>query len=77
MSLVALFLYSRAIRTLGAESASLLMPLIPIVGALIAVPLLGEMPGPLPLAGMIVVTLGIALAAGRSVSSRVFSGADS
>ena len=77
VSLVALLLYSRAIRTLGAESASLFMPLIPIFGALLAVPLLGERPGPLQLAGMIVVTLGIALAAGRSVSSRVFSGADS
>src|SRR5262245_10669892 len=77
VSLVALLLYSRAIRTLGAASASFFMPLIPIFGGLLAFPLLGEIPGPLQLAGMIAVTLGIALAAGRSVSSRVFSGADS
>jgi drug/metabolite transporter (DMT)-like permease len=77
VSLVALLLYSRAIRTLGAESASVFMPLIPIFGALFAVPVLGEMPDHLQLAGMIMVTVGIALAAGRSLSSRVFSGADS
>jgi drug/metabolite transporter (DMT)-like permease len=41
------------------------------------VPVLGEMPDHLQLAGMIMVTVGIALAAGRSLSSRVFSGADS
>ena len=77
VSLVALLLYSRAIRTLGTESASVFMPLIPIFGALFAVPVLGEMPDRLQLAGMIMVTVGIALAAGRSLSSRVFSGADS
>ena len=77
VSLVALLLYSRAIRTLGTESASVFMPLIPIFGALFAVPVLGEMPDRLQLAGMIMVTVGIALAAGRSLSSRVFNGADS
>jgi drug/metabolite transporter (DMT)-like permease len=77
VSLVALLLYSRAIRALGAPAASFLMPLIPVFGGLIAVPVLGEIPGAIQLGGMVVVTIGIALAAGHSLSSRVFSGADS
>jgi len=77
VALVALLLYSRAIRALGAASASFFMPLIPVIGVLLGVPVLGEIPLPLQIVGMVAVTVGIALAAGHSVTARVFSGGGS
>jgi drug/metabolite transporter (DMT)-like permease len=77
VALVALLLYSRAIRALGAASASFFMPLIPVIGGLLGVPVLGEIPIPLQLAGMAAVTVGIALAAGRSVTVSAFTGGSS
>jgi drug/metabolite transporter (DMT)-like permease len=77
VALVALLLYSRAIRALGAASASFFMPLIPVIGGLLGVPVLGEIPIPLQVAGMAAVTVGIALAAGRSVTVSAFTGGGS
>ena len=77
VALVALLLYSRAIRVLGAASASFFMPLIPVIGGVLGVPVLGEIPIPLQLAGMAAVTVGIALAAGRSVTVSAFTGGSS
>jgi drug/metabolite transporter (DMT)-like permease len=63
VAIMALLLYTRAIRALGASIASLLMPLIPIFGVLLAIPTLGEVPAPVQVAGMLAVSLGMTLAA--------------
>jgi drug/metabolite transporter (DMT)-like permease len=63
VAIVALALYSWAIRVLGASLASLFMPLVPVVGTLLAIPVLGEIPSPVQLVGIVGVTLGLALAA--------------
>ncbi len=63
VAIVALALYSWAIRVLGASFASLFMPLVPVLGMLLAVPVLGEIPTPLQLVGVLAVSAGMALAA--------------
>jgi drug/metabolite transporter (DMT)-like permease len=65
VAVIALVLFSRAIRVLGVSSASLFMPLVPVFGVLLGVPVLGEVPAPVQLVGMAGVTVGIALAAAR------------
>jgi drug/metabolite transporter (DMT)-like permease len=66
VAILALALYAWAIRELGASIASLLMPLVPVLGMLLAVPVLGEVPGPVQLVGMLAVSVGMALAARRA-----------
>lgn len=63
VAIVALALYSWAIRLLGASAASLFMPLVPVFGTLLAIPVLGEIPAPVQLVGILAVTAGMALAA--------------
>jgi drug/metabolite transporter (DMT)-like permease len=63
VAIVALALYSHAIRALGASAASLFMPLVPVFGTLLAIPVLGELPAPVQLAGIALVSLGMAVAA--------------
>jgi drug/metabolite transporter (DMT)-like permease len=59
VAILALFLYTFATRALGPTSASLFMPLIPIVAVLLGIPVLGEVPSPVQLAGIAVVSLGL------------------
>jgi drug/metabolite transporter (DMT)-like permease len=59
----ALLLYTVAIRALGASLASLFMPLIPVFSVVLAVPVLGEIPLPIQVVGMLAVSLGMVLAA--------------
>jgi drug/metabolite transporter (DMT)-like permease len=65
VAIVALALYSWAIRVLGASLASLFMPLVPVFGTLLAIPVLGEIPAGVQLVGILAVSIGMALAAGR------------
>lgn len=65
VAIAALALYARAIRVLGASAASLLMPLIPVFGVLLSVPLLGETATAVQIAGMLAVSAGMVLAARR------------
>lgn len=65
VAILALALYARAIRVLGASIASLFMPLVPVLGLLLGIPVLGEIPGPLQLGGMLLVSAGMLLAAVR------------
>jgi drug/metabolite transporter (DMT)-like permease len=65
VAVIALVLFSRAIGVLGVSSASLFMPLVPVFGVLLGVPVLGEVPAAIQLAGMAGVSVGIALAAAR------------
>jgi drug/metabolite transporter (DMT)-like permease len=62
VAVLALLLYTRAIRMLGASAASLLMPLIPVFAVLLAVPILGEVPQPVQGIGIAAVSGGIVLA---------------
>jgi drug/metabolite transporter (DMT)-like permease len=65
VAVVALALYARAIRTLGAAAASLFMPLVPVLGVLLAVPVLGEVAAPVQVVGMLAVSAGMTLTALR------------
>jgi drug/metabolite transporter (DMT)-like permease len=62
VAIVALGLFSWAVRVLGPSFASLFMPLIPVFGVLLAAPVLGEIPTPLQIGGMLAVSVGMALA---------------
>jgi drug/metabolite transporter (DMT)-like permease len=62
VAIVALVLYAWAIRVLGSSFASLFMPLIPLFGVLLGIPVLGEIPTPLQLLGMLAVSVGMGIA---------------
>jgi drug/metabolite transporter (DMT)-like permease len=62
VAVLALFLYTYATRALGPTSASLFMPLIPIVAVLLGIPVLGEVPSAVQLVGIVVVSGGMVLA---------------
>jgi drug/metabolite transporter (DMT)-like permease len=63
VALVALALYAWTIRVLGAGVASLFMPLVPLFGVLLAIPLLGEVPSAPQAVGMAAVGAGMIVAA--------------
>lgn len=65
VAIVALVLYAWAIRVLGASFASLFMPLVPVFGVLLGIPILGEVPTAVQLVGMAAVSAGMAIAAAR------------
>ena len=66
VAIVALALYSWAIRVLGTSIASLFMPLTPVFGVLLAVPILGEVPSAVQLLGIAGVIGGMVLASLRA-----------
>jgi len=66
VAIVALALYAWAIRVLGASAASLFMPLVPLFGVLLAIPVLGEVPTAIQRVGIVAVSIGMVLAAGFS-----------
>lgn len=63
--LVSLIVYTRAVENLGSNSASLFSAIVPALAILIAMPALGEIPGPLEWAGMALATGGMVLALSR------------
>ena len=65
VAIVALALYSFAIRVLGASAAALFMPLTPVFGVLLGVPVLGEVPGAVQVIGMLAVMVGMVAASVR------------
>lgn len=65
MSGVALFAYNRAVALLGAGAAAAMMALVPVLATLLAVPVLGEVPSFLGIVAIIVIALGVAIAAKR------------
>lgn len=60
---LALWLWGTAVRVLGAATAQRFPPLIPVVGTLSAVPILGEWPGSLQTLGVALIVSGLLLAA--------------
>lgn len=63
--LVSLVVYTRAVENLGSNTASLFSAIVPALAILIAMPALGEIPGPLEWAGMALATGGMVLALSR------------
>jgi drug/metabolite transporter (DMT)-like permease len=61
--IVGIWLWGQGIRILGAARAQQFAPLIPVVGTLMALPVLGERPGPLLAVGAMLVVAGLATAA--------------
>lgn len=62
VAILALLLFTQAVRVLGPSLASVFMPLIPVFGVLLAIPVLGEVPAPVQIVGMLAVSAGMALA---------------
>lgn len=52
-------LFGFGVRVLGAGAASRFIPLVPVTGTLIAIPVLGEWPGPLQAAGVVLIVAGL------------------
>lgn len=64
--LVAVLAYSRAAALLGSGRAGFFGAIVPGAASLIAIPVLGEVPGPLQLAGIAAVVLGLLVAFGAA-----------
>jgi drug/metabolite transporter (DMT)-like permease len=67
---VALACYGAAVARLGASRAAVLSAVPPALAALIAIPVLGEMPTPVAFIGIVLAALGVGLASG-AVALRV------
>jgi drug/metabolite transporter (DMT)-like permease len=63
---VAMCVFVFAVRTIGASLAALFAAMVPILGTLFAIPLLGEHPTALQIAGMILASVGMVVAVIRS-----------
>jgi drug/metabolite transporter (DMT)-like permease len=64
--LVALLAYSRAAALLGSGRAGFFGAMVPAAASLLAIPVLGEVPGPLQVAGIVAVVLGLGVAFGAA-----------
>lgn len=60
--IVSLLAFGRAIQILGAARASLFPALVPVSAILIGIPIVGELPTPLQLTGLLIVTAGLLVA---------------
>jgi drug/metabolite transporter (DMT)-like permease len=63
--IIGLWLWGFAVKTLGAAQSGRFPPLIPVIGTLTAIPLLGEWPKPLQIAGVALIVTGLLLTAFR------------
>lgn len=61
--ILGLWLWGHAVKVLGAATAQRFPPLIPVVGTLSAIPLVGEWPGALQALGVTLIVSGLGLAA--------------
>ena len=68
VTIVALFLYGRAVVILGASRGAAFGALVPALSALFAIPLLGEWPGETDWAGIVLISVGVLLASGGPFS---------
>ncbi len=64
VAVVALLCFNQAIAILGVSRGSLFGALVPGVALLLAIPVLGELPGSIEWAGLLLVTLGMVLSLG-------------
>lgn len=63
---VALLAYSRAAALLGSGRAGFFGAMVPAAASLVAIPVLGEVPGPLQVGGIVAVVLGLGIAFGAA-----------
>lgn len=63
-AVVTIMAYSRAIAILGVSRAVLFPAIVPAISILIGIPLLGEMPNALQIAGLLLVSVGLLVAIG-------------
>ena len=63
MSAVGIVTFNRAVVLLGPGAASAIVALLPVVATLLAIPVLGEVPGPLDAVALAVIAGGVLLAA--------------
>ena len=72
MSCLAAVAFNRAVALLGPSAATAIIALLPVVASLLAIPILGEVPLPAQWVAIIVIGMGVCLAARRpSVRSAV------
>lgn len=64
---VAMATYGLAVRRLGASRAAAFSALVPVIAALLAIPVLGELPDAATVAGIVAVSAGVALASGAVI----------
>jgi drug/metabolite transporter (DMT)-like permease len=69
-SIVSLIAYTKAIAILGASRAAAFASLNPVLGLLIAIPVLGESPSTLDLLGILLVSIGVYFATGAKLGNR-------
>lgn len=67
-TILALYLFGKAITILGASLGASFGSLVPILAALFAIPILGELPSGLDWFAILIVTIGVYMASGASVS---------
>jgi drug/metabolite transporter (DMT)-like permease len=58
-TIVGLWLWAKAVELVGAGTAGRFPPLVPVIGTLIAIPVLGEIPGPAQIAGVLMIVSGL------------------
>jgi drug/metabolite transporter (DMT)-like permease len=63
MSVVAVITFNRAVALLGSAAATAIIALVPVAASLIAIPVLGEIPSALASAAILVIVMGVVLAA--------------
>jgi drug/metabolite transporter (DMT)-like permease len=63
--IVGLLLWGWAVKVIGAAGAGRFPPLIPVIGTLTAIPVLGEWPGALQLSGIVLIVAGILVISSR------------
>lgn len=63
--IIGLWIWGWAAHVLGAASVGRFPPLIPVTGTLLAIPILGEIPGPLQVAGFALIIGGLFIASWR------------
>jgi drug/metabolite transporter (DMT)-like permease len=64
VTIVSLLLYGRAVAILGASSGSAFGALVPVLSALLAIPILGEWPNETDWLGIVLISAGVYLASG-------------
>lgn len=63
-SIFALLLFNRSVALLGASTSSAFLPLIPVIATVAAIPALGQTPGALEWAGILIAGVGVLLSTG-------------
>ena len=64
IAMLGLWFYGEAVRRLGAPHGAIFGSLVPGLASLMAAPLLGEIPGPSTIVGIVLVSLGVVLVSG-------------